>query len=167
MACDFCLAMDSKGIQLEPICNKSQWEIRMRAIFIVLVLLLSMNAAADVYTMGQLREAVKAESYNISSNYVRGSTEMWMLMARHRSEDSPTMLAAARKCTTNDSLTEVARECVSDLVIKATANCINDFLSGVITWELLDQNDKYPDDWPVAIVIEDILSRCLFTEVSK
>ena len=137
----------------------------MRTIFIVIVILLSMNTAADVYTMGDLRDAVKAENYDISSNYVRGSTEMWMLMARHGSEDSPTMLAAARKCTTNDLLTEIARECVSELVIKATANCINDFLSGVITWEMLDQNDKYPDEWPVAIVIEDVLSRCLFTEV--
>ena len=103
---------------------------------------LATNTDADSYKMGDLRDATRDKRYNITVNFVRGSVEMWLATIFHRSEDSPKIRTASGKC-------------------------INEFSSEALTWDMLDQNDKYPDNLPVAVVIESILDDCLQKEMAK
>ena len=110
----------------------------IRCLAIVVGILVATNTAADFYKMGDLRDAARDKRYNITVNFVRGSVEMWLATT----EDSPKIRSASGKC-------------------------INEFSSDALTWDMLEQKDKYPDDLPVAVVIESILDDCLQKEMAK
>ncbi len=114
----------------------------IRCLAIVVGMLIATATIADYYKMGDLRDAARDKQYNITVNFVRGSVEMWLATIFHRSEDSPKIRTAS-------------------------GECINEFSSEALTWDMLDQEDKYPDDLPVAVVIESILDDCLQKGLAK
>ena len=117
--------------------------MNIRCLTIVVGMLIATNTVADYYKMEDLRDAARDsgfERYGITGSFVRGSAEMWMA-----------------KVPSHDDLK----------VRSATIKCINEFGSEFLTWTMLDQKDKYPDDFPVAVVIASILDDCLQKEMAK
>ncbi len=121
--------------------------INIRCMAIVVGMLIATNTVADYYKMGDLRNAARDKRYNITGNFVRGSTEMWLA----------NVFRGMAKAPSNDELK----------IRTAAGKCINEFGSEFLTWTMLDQNDKYPDDLPVAVVIASIMDDCLQKQMAK